>query len=389
MKKILIAVIFASLLVITLTLSFASAEFLACFEKGQVENYCASVPETPYHHPDETCIQNMGCEECMWAYYPEVDGGCYVHGSWPKCNDITPRVCSTSGGNVTIDSQPPILTLNNPAEGAIYNSRKILLDLEVSESSKIYYMDLDTGRGRWMPVCYDCFEYSKERTFAEGENNLQFKATDVMGLDSYTNLSFFIDSQKPRILKTEPRGKFSNGDFYVEFKEENPEHLYITYGNAGKGFNIYEFNVNEECQLDDNNGKHSCKTKIDLSNYNGEQIIYWANLTDMAENIVSSRKPTTIIVDTTPPYLTQFTYSINNQYVTFKANIAEENFEGASYSYKDSFNRLKLGKLCTRLMGGEVCEKKLSFRTGHYDLSIQFRDKGGNSVEELVSFDII
>jgi hypothetical protein len=320
--------------------------------------------------------------------YDEV-GDCYNPGTSNVCLRLIPD-CSRLETNDSIihsDSEPPILTLKNPTEGTIYNSRKILLDLEVNENSKVSYTDLDNGRGRWTPVCSNCLEYKKERTFKEGENNIQFKATDIVNLDSYVDLSFFIDSQKPRILKTEPKGKFSNGDFYVEFKEEHPENLYITYGNAGKGFNVYEFNIDGECQFDERNKKYYCDTHIDLSNYNGEQIMYWANLTDIAENVVSSRKPITTTVDTTSPYINSLTHSINNQYVTFKVNITEENFEETTYSYTDSLNRLKVGKLCSRLMNG-ICEKKLSFRTGHYDLSIQIIDKGGNSVGQAVSFDI-
>ena len=315
-----------------------------------------------------------------------VTDDCYVHGVWPKCSETIPQECSNVGGNTTIDSQPPILTINNPTEGAIYNSRTVLLDLEVNEESDIHYLDLINGRGRYTPVCTNCFGYERTRSFGEGLNKLQFRAKDVVGNTAYKNVSFFVDSDKPRILKTEPKNGFTNGDFSIEFREDNPTNLYITYGDTNPGFNVHEVNISEECELD-NNEKYYCDTHIDLSAYDGHKIQYWVNITDIAYNRVDSRKINGPNVDTTLPVINSLIHTIDKKYVKFKVNITEENFEEATYSYTDTNGRLRDGRLCSRLRDG-ICEKKLSFRTGHYDVSIQVLDKAGNSVGQLVSFDI-
>src|SRR3989344_131700 len=202
----MIAVLTASLV---LTLSFAGAEFWACADYKQVINYCNN------YKPSKTCDSPNGCTYCMSKYNETTN--CYVHGVWPKCNQI-PQECSDIGGgdgNLDIDSQPPVLTINNPIEDTIYNSRSILLDLEVNEKSSIYYTDLDNGRGRWTPVCKNCFGYERKRSFREGLNNLQFKAVDVVGNTAFFDVSFFVDSSKPRILKEEPKKGFTNGDFFI------------------------------------------------------------------------------------------------------------------------------------------------------------------------------
>src|SRR3989344_5600597 len=258
----MIAVLTASLV---LTLSFAGAEFWACADYKQVINYCNN------YKPSKTCDITSGCTYCMSKYNETTN--CYVHGVWPKCNQI-PQECSDigGGGGVEIDAEPPVLTINNPVEDGIYNSRVVLLDLEVNEKSDIHYLDLINGRGRWTPVCSNCFGYERTRSFREGLNELRFRAVDVVGNTVYKNLSFFIDSDKPRILKTEPGKGFTNGDFLIQFKEENPTSLDITFGDTNPGFNIHEVDIDGECQLDENNGKYYCDTHIDLSAYDRNEI---------------------------------------------------------------------------------------------------------------------
>ncbi|MBS3086806.1 hypothetical protein J4422_03835 [Candidatus Pacearchaeota archaeon] len=373
----MIAVLTASLV---LTLSFAGAEFWACADYKQVINYCNN------YKPSKTCDSPNGCTYCMSKYNETTN--CYVHGVWPKCNQIPQECSDIGGGGGGIDAEPPVLTVNNPVEDGIYNSRVVLLDLSVNEESDIHYLDLINGRGRWTPVCSNCFGYERTRSFREGLNELRFRAVDVVGNIAYVDVSFFIDSDKPRILKTEPGRGFTNGDFLIQFKEENPTSLDITFGDTNPGFNTYEVDIDSECQLDENNGKYYCDTHIDLSAYDGNEILYWANLTDTADNKANPRRQNVLTVDTTLPVINSLIHTINKKYVTFRADITEENFEEMTYSYTDTNGRLREGRMCSRLKDG-ICEKKLSFKTGHFDVSIQVIDEAGNSVGQVVSFDIV
>ena len=373
-KKALVAAILAVSLVATL--SFVSAEFWACAEKGQVINYCNN------YKPPRTCGTSNGCIYCMSKYNETAN--CYVHGVWPKCMKL-PQECSNVGGNTTIDSQPPKLEINNPIEGRIYNSRVVLLDLQVDEKSDIYYTDLDKW-GRWIPVCNDCFGYERTRSFSEGPNRIQFRASDVVGNTAYKNVSFFIDSMKPRILREEPKDGFTSGDFSIQFKEDNPVGLFMTYGDVNPGFNVHEIDIGSECQLD--RGRYYCDTHINLTAYDGHEILYWVTLRDIAGTSTDSRKHNGLDVDTTSPVINSLTHTISNRYVNFAVNVTEENFDGATYSYTDTNGRTREGRLCYRLKNG-ICEKKLSFKPGHFDVSIQVIDKAGNSVGQVVSFDIV
>ena len=125
-----------------------------------------------------------------------------------------------------------------------------------------------------------------------------------------------------------------------------------------------------------------------MSAYDGKEILYWANLTDTADNEANPRRQNVLIVDTTLPVINSLIHTINKKYVTFRADITEENFEEMTYSYTDTNGRLREGRMCSRLKDG-ICEKKLSFKTGHFDVSIQVLDEACNSVGQVVSFDVV
>lgn len=376
MKKILLTAIIVISLVVTL--SFISAEFWACAEQGQVIDYCK------INKPSRTCASSGGCQYCMSIYNATAD--CYVHGVWPKCNQI-PQVCSNVGGNTTIDSNPPELTINNPTEGEIFNSKSVLLDLEMDEKGNIHYMDLINGQGRWTSVCTNCFGYDRTRSFKEGLNDLRFRAVDVVGNTAYTNISFFVDSVKPRVLKVEPKNGLTNGDFHIEFREENPVDLLITYGDVNPGIRIHEVDIDNECQLQ-TNGKYHCDTNIDLTDYEGKEIQYWVNITDIANNQPSPRKPNKLDVDTTLPVITNLSTIIKGKQASLTLNVTETNFDEALYSYIDDKGRLREGTFCSTLKNG-ACTKKFNLKTGHYDISVQVLDEAGSSVGQVSGFDIL
>ena len=107
-------------------------------------------------------------------------------------------------------------------------------------------------------------------------NNIGFKIVDVVGNTAYENISFFIDSKKPRIYKTEPRSGFANGDFYVQFMEENPSLLNINYGNFITGFRNANVDLNT-CVQD--RTKTNCNINVDLDDYDGQEIDYFFKVT--------------------------------------------------------------------------------------------------------------
>ena len=358
--------------IVVLTTNLVSAEFWACFDQGERIEFCNN------YKPAETCTLSNGCQRCMSVYNEATD--CYVHGSWPKCNQL-PQGCSVFGNGSNIDEEPPVFELSSPLNDSLFTERSALVEFSLDEIADVYYTDVIDGRGRWIRVCSNCNpgnpSYSRERSFSEGMNLLEFRAVDGVGNEAFETVQFFIDSKKPKIKKAEPKKGFANGDFFVEFQEENPELLTIYYGNNNENIGI------DTCiPSGTSNDKMKCNTHIDLSSYDGQVIGYWWTIEDIAGNTHSYKKQN-ISVDMTAPVVTNpdsfFHYENGTKYVYFHLDITEQNFDEVVYSYLDDRGRIKEKRICSRLDEG-MCEKKLSFREGIYNLTVSVWDEAGNSI---------
>lgn len=363
-----------------LLVSFASAEFWVCYNKGEKVDFCND-------EADRTA-PNDGYPVCMASYNEAKQ--CYNQGSWNTCLGMEDQECSSIGGNHSIDGEPPNLTIINPEQDGLYTSRSIQLELELDERASIYYYDNINGRGRWTRVCSKCWDYSRKRSFKEGFNNLTFKAVDLIGLESFYDITFFIDSKDPKIRATNPRRGFASGLFEVQFSEENPLTLTLHYGTSNPGQNSKELDIENECEI--NRDRYYCETDVDLEEYNGKEIEYWFEVEDIAGNIDDS-KPIKLEVDTTDPILNnpdgfwEQEGGRLNKYIDFNFDITEENFDEISYiDNEDSKPRWRT--LCTRLKDGK-CETRKPFRRGHHVLDIEIIDEAGNKIIENIEFDVV
>ena len=79
---------------------------------------------------------------------------------------------------------------------------------------------------------------------------------------------------------------------------------------------------------------------------------------------------------------------VDGKYVYFSINITEENLDEVVYTYIDKKGKEKEKRLCSKLKDG-LCEKRVSFKDGTYDLTIQIINEAGNSVGIPASFEII
>lgn len=354
-------------------LSFASAEFWACFEKGDVIHYCND------YKPDKTYNSNYPL--CMSVY--RAADNCYIHGVWGQCMQLDPNKCSASG-NTTFDLSPPIFKVLGPLNLTISSSKKIFLNFSLNEVATVYYRDLNKNTNTWIKVCDKCAvgnpSYAKVRSFAEGENNLMFKAVDVMNNPAYTNVKFFVDSTSPRIYTTLPKAKaFADGNFEVQFKEANPKKLTLNYGTDKIIVNL------SKCY--DGIGKRICDVNVNLSKYNGKTILYSFDLEDIAGSTYKS-KPINVSVDTKAPIVNNPSsfFKVNGRYVDFNISITEDNFYRATFM-KTNDPRAFQSTLCTRLVSGR-CVKHQSFIKGNYSLSIQITDEAGHSIALPANFKI-
>jgi hypothetical protein len=368
-------VILVMMFVTLFGMQLASAEFWGCFEKGEIIDYCNPAVT------DRTCGSDVGCLYCMNDY--EEDNNCYNQGNHNVCNGITPDCEEIDiGEGPEIDISPPELLLFSPVEGGIYTSRSVLIDFDLSEKADVYYYDHLDGRDRWNRICRGCFDYSRKRSFSEGLNDLTFRAIDVLGNEMTQDVSFYVDSREPRISRTEPRRGFASGMFNVQFREDNPEYLYLYYGVEGADLRLAEVDMGSEC-VSGRRG-YDCSTNVDLDDYDGEEMVYWFELEDLAGSVDNSRKVYLDVDTTFPDYTLEYTQDGRN--VVFILEIKEDNFDEAVYEV-NSDSRPRERRLCSRLRDG-VCEKKVRFSEGTHQIDIRVIDDAGNAVGESIEITV-
>jgi hypothetical protein len=363
-----------SLIVITLlTSGFVSAEFWMCFSRGQTINFCN--PQIP----DRTASTDT-YRMCMKTY--DEANNCYGLGSWNVCNALAGAGCGGNGEGGEIDSNAPVITVNTPVENFIYNSRKVNLGVAINEQGKIEYEDLINGRGRCSILCKGCSATTKALSFKEGENRYRIKATDYNGNEAFKDIIFFVDSQKPRIHNTQPKSGFANGNFAVQYTEDNLKGISLNYGNPEHGY--------QEAALDLNNcpsgKKQSCDVNVDLGNYSEDVIEYFFSVEDIAGTTTVS-KTLTLDVDSTFPKINSFNYQITGTKVYFTIAVDEKNLDEVSYI--DNFGiTQKEKRMCSRLTTDGLCKYSTTFTSGQHSLAISVLDEAGNMISQNVEFTI-
>ncbi len=122
-----------------------------------------------------------------------------------------------------------------------------------------------------------------------------------------------------------------------------------------------------------------------MSKYDNQNIFYRFEITDIADNL-DSTKNTTIKVDATAPKILKFDNWTSGRYGYFNMTINEINFDVVQY-IDNSASRPSWRTLCSSLKK-DVCYKKLSLSTGQHNVFIRVLDDAGNSIEKEVKFTI-
>ena len=356
-------IIFA-LLVITLAFvivsSGVSAYRLLCLENGQ------SVPSDD--NPRYTCHHSI-CQVCV------TDNNYPTHFGF--CNS---GACEPFGGsNATIDSEPPVITINNPINGSLFGSTSVLLDIDVDERADLEYTDLINGRGRWSRLCNSCTFYTKSLRFDEGQNLIRIRARDVVGNIAEKDLEFFVDSQTPKIRGTEPSKGFAGGEFAIEFDEANPSEIWLNYGISGN-FKKAQVDTNG-CVLD--RRYYTCNVNVNLAEFDGRTIQYWFNMTDIAGNSATSRT-TELPVDNSAPIIHSVSYVQTGRSGELRVNLTEKNLDTLEY-IDNSDLRPRWKRLCSRITDG-VCNGRTNFKDGDHEVEIRVIDLAGHETRAELNF---
>jgi len=357
---------------------------LLCLGRGEIIEFSGC-------HP---LMRDVSCfaDRCTYCVYTGSKGS-YCPANINKCN-ARGLGCGTSSGGGEIDRTPPnISTCSSPVNGEIYSSRRKNIIASADKTSDWYYMDMNDRRPKWKRICRKKISCSKRVSFDEGFNEIKIKAVDGLGNSAEKEISFTVDSKKPKIYKTYPKRGFANGIFEVEFKEANPSELILYYGNKSEDVDV------SSCRK--KKTKTYCEVEVDVSEFDGQRIPYWFELKDIAGSVYKS-KMIRLSVDMTAPVVVNLVDDSGNEsvpgfwkqgedkynkYIYFNIAIDERNFDEVVYTY-NSRGRFKEKRLCSRLKGG-FCVKKVSFKKGHHIINVQVIDEAGNAVGERVEFTVV
>ncbi|MEK6800977.1 MAG: hypothetical protein AABY05_03515 [Nanoarchaeota archaeon] len=268
------------------------------------------------------------------------------------------------------------LTIFSPME-KVYDSRRIQLNITTSQlASEIGFINHNDRVPKFRKLCLDCDEYGNSRrkylSLSEGENRIDVIASSNSGESVAKSIFLIVDSRAPVISSTKPRKGFSLGTFEVEFREQNPRELILHYGNSLSGFRESEFNFS---QCSKEREVYDCSGEVNLSDYDGEKIVYSFVLNDVSNKTANS-KEITLDVDFTSPLIISYDIDVTGRYLQLFSRIDELNFDQVRYI--DHFELSpRYRKLCSKLDNG-ICNKTQRFSLGDHNITIEALDKAGN-----------
>jgi len=335
------------------------------------------------------------CEEGSkyWECNFEADLSIYTEQEieyYLTLEDIAGNIDESKHVFVDVDTSDPVI-LNPEDMISVFDGKYVYFDIEIDEINLDYveYIDNNDTNPRWKKMCSklnDDGRCLKKISFKDGEHNVDVQVIDEAGNIDGTNVKFFTDSKKPKIKKTEPKKGFTDGNFYVEIQEENPVKLLLKYQSLAELEAVlqHEVDLDNDCvSIKGKSDKLGCDISVNLEGFNGEEIEYWFELEDRA-NQTDESKHIDLDVDTTNPVINNLEsfFEIDEKYGYFMINITEENFDEVLYlDYKGNYKRL-----CSRLKDG-LCEKKKGLRyLPEGQIEILVLDDAGNFADGF--FDI-
>ena len=303
-----------------------------CLKKGEY---------VPPDDPRYVCEYTQ-CIICVTDnYYPTHPG---------RCNDI--EGCESLGD--PIDPVDLAIIVESP-DNTVYSDDKVLFDVDLSKPADLYYI-LDDEEKK---LCSSCSSYKREKSLDDGNYEITFKAVSG-GEIVQDDVSFVVDSDEPKIRNTEPKKGFANGEFLIEYDEENLEGISLFY------------NGNEEILQCESGKKKQCVANVNLEGY--DEVTYYFVVSDSFNAVTS--KSYTLDVDMEEPVFEEFDYLVDGRYVYLNIKVSEE----VNLEYNDG-GRWRTLKTRTDNYNG-----KKSFKKGYHEVIVRGIDGAGNIVSETFNF---
>ena len=334
-------------------------------------SYCSSNIQGAFYTSWSSC-SDKGIKT-RTKYYVDLNYSscCAVTGLDSDCLINTPTY-----QNTTETSTDGCLIINSPIDGKIYNKTSILFSIN-STPVPLYKLFYSDNSAKDSQLCTNCYGYSKTRTLTDGNHTLLFRVLSSNGKEIINKVNLFIDSHLPQISITKPAVmQYTNGSgFYIKYSEDNCNTLKLIINNFEIRTSPCKSNKSVEESFFQN-----------LSTYDNQIVSYKFRITDIANNTKESY-PKNIMVDTTSPEIKDFKAQNSSNYIVFNMRILNENKQSFDrVEYIDNSAPITVWKpLCTSLSSGNICSKKLYFKSGNHNIIVRVKDKAGNSDEEGVS----
>ncbi len=199
--------------------------------------------------------------------------------------DNAGNVQLNQSGDYKVDEIPPFVSITSPSNNSYTNNSIVEMNWTGSDSLsgiKEYYVKYDSNN--WTLVGTNT---SYAFNLAEGQHNLSVKAVDIAGNENITEITIYVDEEKPTISITSP----TNGSI------TNSVNVTVSW-TASDNFGIDHFDIylNGNFVNSTNSNSYEFDNLAD-GQYNVKVVAY-----DKAGN--SNSDNVTFIVDTTPPKIT-------------------------------------------------------------------------------------
>lgn len=133
------------------------------------------------------------------------------------------------------------ITINSPVNYQFYETTQINLDIFLREKAKFLYYTLNNNTE--IRLCNNCDFYSGTILAETGENDLIIKAEDFNKNIYHEPVYFYVDAipdSTPPVIHVTYPSKTGNGNFGVQYTEENLKEVILYYGQNLENTYIFQ-----------------------------------------------------------------------------------------------------------------------------------------------------
>ena len=153
---------------------------------------------------DSPVVMEISYDGIVWAPSDDVDSHTFLsldegeNELWVRATDAAGNG-NVSSVNVIVDTVPPELTIDSPADGFVSDHDEVLVEWTVNESSP-YTVDVSYDNVTWVPA-----DSPANHTFTlqDGENELHVRVTDAAGNSNISSVTVHYAEPAPSLLQEE------------------------------------------------------------------------------------------------------------------------------------------------------------------------------------------